>query len=179
MKKNNNEDFASELHAFSQLQEQAPPQQWGEELRAHVHGDLTVSLPRIFAKLLAIQVGLGLVTMIFCSQFGQGGVWLDLSSHFHHHHADYICALFCAGVFSFGTFFLGTLLLPWIEVQALRQRPWGVPLFLPTLLLGLFLLTGPEASITYIFCWAMSSFLIHLANLFLLSALRVKLGLIA
>jgi len=147
-----------EYQEFLTASSSSPPRHISESILSRVSRDLNPSSWNVFAKLAVIHVGMSLVTLSVCPQFGfrilgEGMGLMRLFMVF----GEYGCIVAC------GFFFLGmsllaaTLILRPEEIKVIRKNKFSELAVLTFLSLGFFLMIDAEVVFGIAVAWFFGS----------------------
>lgn len=155
------EDFKE----FAEAPETPPPRALSERILFHVRTDLNPPLWRVSAKLAAIHLVVGTLTLFFCPQFGvhlgTGKGLLDVLMQY----GDQACMLGCGALFMSGSALAAILFLRIEEIRAIRRTRLLLFPALGVFSLGLFVCAGGTVALSLALFWLLGSMAGGLATL--------------
>jgi len=161
MKKNlSPKEWANEFDEFVSADPVNPPVQLSNQILSNVQSDLNPSVWSVFSKITFIHFVTGMVSLLFCPQFGV--------SPFHEHHGlmeifmnlgKHGCMLGCGAVF-LGTGGLATsLILRPEEVRTVMKTKFLQFSLLSALSIGAFICAGADVVLNLAVAWFIGSVL--------------------
>lgn len=129
------------------------PNEISQQVIDQIHLELHPSAFTVFGKILIIQFAVGLVTLLFCPQFGvsltsNNGIMTYLMKY-----GESVCMLGCGAVFTALSFFVASFALKPEEVRTLKQHEVLQLVSLAVLSLGAFIYIGDEIVLTLGLIW--------------------------
>lgn len=157
--------WVEELREFLEAEEISPPEALSRRILTRVREEMNPSSWRVFAKLAAIQAGVGFVSLFFCPQFGinpmrhsgLAGLFMKLGGHG--------CMLACGALFLGMSALMASFLLRPEEIRVIRRNELPQFALLGLLSLGTFFCLGNGVIPGIASLWLLGSVLGGLANL--------------
>ena len=165
MAKNNRPSWENEFAEFLSIEPEQVPHSVSENILSQIQSELHPSAMKVFGKVLFIQFAVGLITLLFCPQFG-----ISLtSSHgimpYLMKFGDTVCMLGCGGLFTALSFLVASFALKPEEVRSLRKHEVLQLVSLATLSLGAFVCVGGEVVLTLGLIWILGAVIGGVATL--------------
>ncbi len=158
-------EWAEDFQIFLQSKESNPPPRVTEQIFLKVNGDLNPLSWAVFTKLTLVQACVGLVTLLFCPQFGISLFsGMGLTSVFMQL-GETACMAACGGVFLGAGSFVGALILKPEEVKVIRRNKVLQLALLGSLSMGAFICLGAPVIMTLGLVWLLGSTLGGIATL--------------
>jgi hypothetical protein len=148
----------SEFEDFKNIEEVNPPRLVSEMILSRIRADLNPSGLTVFKKLILIQFVTGVITLMFCPQFGIGflknsmglmGVLMRFG--------DNICMAGCGAVFLGLSALISILILRPEEVRVLKKNELVQFPILALSVLGIFTCLGAPVLTTLGMAWMIGS----------------------
>lgn len=166
----------SEFEVFKSSEEVTPPQNLSDKILAQIHSDLYPSRLAVFKKMALIQLITGVITLLFCPQFGIGltghmglmGILMKFGDH--------ICMAGCGAVFLGLTAFTAVIFLRPEELRVLKQNQMVQFPILALAALGVFICLGAPILTTIGLSWLTGSLLGGLITLNVGQRIRFQLS---
>lgn len=106
---------------FVAYEDRLPLEHTQSAILDYVKADLHPSPIVIFGKLLIVQVVMGLLTLLFCPQFGfslPNGI--EMFHYIHHNYGESVCMVICGAIFMAPGAVFASYILKTREVQKIR-----------------------------------------------------------
>ena len=154
----NFEHWHNDLKEFEAVEERAVPPELGERIQLSIHADLNPSAAGTFLKLAAVVAVTGMVSLLFCPQFGLSFTHNRVGlMHYFMTLGPYFCMAACGTVFLGSGALLASIALTSAEVRLIRRNRM---LYFPALAaaaLGLFVCAGAQALVLMAGYWFVGS----------------------
>lgn len=157
MKKNEKKDWVNEFNEYLLIESVNVPISHSTNVLAQIHQELNPTSLKVFGKISLIHFAMGLLTLLFCPQFGISVTsGLGLMPYLMKF-GDSICMLGCGAVFTSLSLFTASLVLKPEEVRVLKQNQILQLATLSTLSLGAFLCIGGEIVFALGLAWILGA----------------------
>lgn len=151
----NSKQINDEFKAFMNAKEVTPPRSLTENIFQMVHKDLNPSIWELFSKLALIQMIVGSLSLLICSQFGIGpGPLVHAFMVF----GETACMALCGGLFLGVGAFAAMHFLSRPEIELIRTTGYLPMLAMGILSLGIFFGFGAEIVVSLAFVWLLGGF---------------------
>ena len=159
MQRDKNLPWSSDFDEFQGFESGPVPRELSEGICEFVGSQLHPSALLIFAKLSLVQFAVGLVTLLFCPQFGFAltsslGFMPELMRI-----SEGVCMLGCGAFFAGSSLLVASLVLKTEEVRTLKRHALLQLGGVATLSLGLFVCFGAETVLTLGLIWMLGAIL--------------------
>jgi hypothetical protein len=157
MKSHNKWNWEREFTDYLAVEPADVPDLISEQLLVRIHSDLNPSAISVFTKAVIIQLFVGLVTLLFCPQFG-----ISLTSSYGimpylMKYGESVCMLGCGALFTSVSFFIASFVLRPEEVRALKQHEVLHLISIATLFLFALIYFGGEVALTLGLVWMLGA----------------------
>lgn len=154
------------------------PKELSTTVLNYISNDLNPEKKVVFAKLVAIQAFIGLITMTFCPQYALSlTASYDLFHYFHHTFGEFICMVICGSIFMGSAAIFACSILKGAELKQIRETRGLYFMALSIISLGAFIVAGADVYSSITFFWLIgtigSGFIIFELNGILRKSLKL------
>lgn len=154
--KYNPKDWAEDFQEFLNSPSVSPPGPISDEIFRHVYRDLNPSLSLVFAKLGAIHIFVGSLSLLLCSQFGMGRGYNLIHSFMGY--SETFCMALCGALFLGLTTFVAGFVLSNSELLKIRKTAYTPIALLGAASLTVFFCFGADIALIVAFVWFVGAF---------------------
>lgn len=144
-------EWAKEFELFMSLPEVTPPFHLSESILNYVKQDLNPSIWTVISKLGLIQVMIGSLSLLICSQFGMGGGSMLTTTFMGL--GEWVCMAFCGGLFLGLPVLVALFTLSNSELRKIRRSGYGPIFVLGISSLTVFFCFGAEIALSLAIAW--------------------------
>ncbi len=157
MERNERLSLENELGEFLAMKPASVPEMTSEQILNKVKLDLHPPAIQVFLRVLFIQVLVGLITLLFCPQFGisltsSRGIMPSLMTY-----GEGVCMFGCGAFFTALSLFAASFALQPEEVRTFKHHEVLQLFSLSTLSLGAFICVGGEVVLTLGLIWLLGA----------------------
>ena len=169
------QEWLEDFKSFIDGDEIHVPQELSKNVLSYVRNKLNPPIQQIFAKLVAIHIPIGFLSLLICDQFGMGPFQTNFSlkqylMYFGHSTCMFLCGLFFVST----SIFVSGLFLRPEELKMLKQKSYLHSLLLSLFSINSFLMFGAEVTFTIGVLWVVGAILGGILSSYLIHYLRVK-----
>lgn len=136
----------------------APSNELDQTVLRSIQSKITTSHPRVYLKLIFVQVFIGLITLTFCPQFSISLTnHMDIFHYFHHTFGELICTGICATIFMGSGTIFSTYIMSYKELTLINQNKIIYALSISGIFITIFLMINPKIYLVSAFIWLFSA----------------------
>ena len=166
----------SEFEEFKSHAQAPPPHSLTQAIFNQIRSELNPSPWLVFAKLAFIQIAVGLVTLLYCPQFGLSPLGHEGLVPELMHWGEHTCMFFCGAIFLGTSALVASFVLSRDEVRVLRKKEVLQILAVSLMSVAVFLCAGAEVAMDIALFWLLGAIIGGLGLLELGLVIRSGLG---